>query len=98
MSDMANVPKKPVGVKVSPVASLELVTTVAHEVGHGWGLRHPFEHDAPAPQPPISNHFLMHRDSRSGLLIPLYQTQRCGHPEGGADQVRRTIRSLGQAT
>lgn len=82
-----------VAVRVERSPNGRFLSTIAHEIGHYFGLRHPIENGVHAP--PASGWFLMHRSSPGGRLIPLkWVTAHGPHrlQESQASTMRDTIR------
>jgi hypothetical protein len=87
-------------VKAQRGTSPRFFSTLAHETGHYFGLRHPLERDDSVPEPPASRWFLMYWSSPSGRLIPLKWVTADGagrFNENGATTVRDAVRRLGLA-
>lgn len=78
-----------------------LLSTVAHEMGHFLDLRHPYEegdYGAGETEPPAGRWFLMHKDSTSRYLVPLKWVTRDGPHrlnENGADVARAAVARYG---
>lgn len=82
-------------VKIEDSPNPRLLSTIAHEMGHYFNLRHPMEHTRDARIPASSGWFLMHWTSPGGRLIPLKWVTRHGDHrlmESQASTMRRTIR------